>query len=132
VEEEDLNAEIFLIWSNFLSRIEFSPLVYVFATAQAFHGKGSHESDGLDSWPGGLGSSAATDIIGIEIRGVVLLKDFTLRHFGLEAFISSLRGRKAKEQSDGSKQGVCEERSRWSGVDAATINVDIQVEIRLR
>lgn len=85
MEEEDLNAEIFFVRSNLFARVEFATLVDVFTTAQALHGERSHESDGLNSRPGSFGPSTATDVIGIEVGGVVFLKDFTLRHCEIES-----------------------------------------------
>lgn len=92
MEEEDLDAQVFLVRSDLLARVELAALVDVFAAAQAFHGKGSHESDGLDSRPCGFGSPTAADVVGIEIRGVVFLQDFSLRHCEMRSWLSPCEG----------------------------------------
>jgi hypothetical protein len=46
----------------------------------------------LDSRPCGFGSPTAADVVGIEIRGVVFLQDFSLRHCEMRSWLSPCEG----------------------------------------
>lgn len=52
------------------------------SAAGAFHAEGGHQSDGLDFGAWSLGTTGAGDFGRVEIRWVVLGKDFSFRHGG--------------------------------------------------
>lgn len=71
VEAVYLDGVVGFVGSLF-SRVEFAATVYELATGGAFHGEGSHQTNGLDLGAGILGLLGAGDLAWVEVRGIVL------------------------------------------------------------